>query len=189
MSTKIITKEEALSNEKWLIESIKNGLIFIYPTDTIYGLGCNATNNISVKKIREIKLRYEKPFSVLIPHTNWIDRHCLIDEDQRKLIHSKLPGPYTFFVNIKNTECVSESVNPEQKNQTLGIRIPANWFSKIVQKSDVPFITTSVNTSGKPFMKSVDDLDIAIKEKVDIIIYDGPINGKESQKIDLRKTK
>ena len=59
------------------IEDIKNGAVFIYPTDTIYGLGCDATNLASVKLIRELKYRdKDKPMSVIAPSVEWIREHC-----------------------------------------------------------------------------------------------------------------
>jgi len=183
----VVTKEWVLNNEKEVLGAIKDGLIFIYPTDTIYGLGCNAHHHEAVSVIRKIKQREEKPLSVIVPHINWVEKHCLLDKVEIKDIYKKLPGPFTFFVSTKETLILSEAINPKEQNRTIGIRIPANWFSKLVQKANVPFVTTSVNISGKPYMRTIEDLDIAIKEKVDIIIYDGPIRGKESKKIDLRK--
>ena len=77
-----------------LLEAIRAGKIFIYPTDTIYGLGCNAENSQAVKKIREMKQREEKPFSVIAQGKEWIRKNCLVKNEKDLEL---LPGPYTII--------------------------------------------------------------------------------------------
>lgn len=72
--------------------------IFIYPTDTIYGIGCDAENKTLVKKIREIKNRDNGSFSVIAPSINWILENC---ETDKKQIKKYLPGPYTLILKKK----------------------------------------------------------------------------------------
>ena len=74
--------------------------IFIYPTDTIYGIGCNAEESKLVEKIREIKNRDKKPFSIIAPSIKWILENC---ETTEKEISKYLPGPYTLILKKKNT--------------------------------------------------------------------------------------
>ena len=81
-----------------IIENILNGKIFIYPTDTLYGIGCNAMNKASVEKIREIKGRDKKPFSVIAPNIFWIKDNLIVDCDLEKY----LPGPYTVILKKKD---------------------------------------------------------------------------------------
>ena len=73
--------------------------IYVYPTDTIYGIGCDATNDKLVLKIRSIKKRDEKPFSIIAPSKDWIKNNF-------EIIHpeylDKLPGPYTLVMKPKN---------------------------------------------------------------------------------------
>ena len=71
----IVTKEEFLGSKAFYLKRISGGAVFIYPTDTIYGIGCDATNDAAVKRIREIKHRSENPFSVAVPSKNWIKGH------------------------------------------------------------------------------------------------------------------
>jgi L-threonylcarbamoyladenylate synthase len=181
---KFVDKKYVKDNEQKIIRDIKNGKIFIYPTDTIYGIGTNATNKISVGKIREIKERETKPFSVIAPNKSWIKENFYLNKKIENWL-SKIPGPLTLFLDRKNIDCVSDEVNPT--DDTLGVRIPKNWFSLIIKKAGVPFITTSVNKSGRSFMRSIEDLDEEIKDSVDYIIYEGKKSNKESVKIDLRK--
>ena len=80
----ILTKREVLMRKKELFRKIKEGAIFIYPTDTIYGIGCNAQDENAVLKIREIKNRPDTPLSVWVPSLKWIKENCELTIEQRR---------------------------------------------------------------------------------------------------------
>ena len=161
---------EILTKDKISKNKIMNGAVFIYPTDTIYGIGCDARNDKSVKRIRKIKLRETKPFSVIAPSKSWIKENCFVGDEL-----NYLPGPYTLILKLKNKNCISKFVNNDL--ETLGVRIPNHWFSKIVEELGIPIVTTSVNKTGEKFMTCLEDLDI----KVDFVIYEGKLKGKPSK--------
>ena len=182
----IINKEYVLSNKEKIHSEILKGKIFIYPTDTIYGLGTNATINSSVMKLRKIKMRNNKPFSVIAPSKDWIKENCIINKDIEEWI-KKLPGPYTLILKLKNKNAVNKEVNLGQ--ETIGIRIPNNWFTKIIEELNIPFVTTSVNISGNPYLKDIRDIEKQIEDKIDYIIEDGILDGKPSTIVNLTKDK
>lgn len=156
------------------IEDIKNGAIFIYPTDTIYGLGCDATNSESVQLIKKIKYREkDKPMSVIAPSAKWIKDNCVVDD---ALLKKYLPGPYTLILKKKNPAFLKEV----SSNDSLGVRIPDSEFTKLVEKSGRPFITTSVNFTGEPFAVKISDIPPQILDMVDIIIGVGELAGRPS---------
>lgn len=169
----VYTKEEALQNKRKIAEEIEKGAVFIYPTDTIYGLGCDATNDSAVKRIREIKGRETKPFSVIAPTKEWITQNCEAKELE------KLPGPYTLILKQKNPKAASQQTTTGL--ETLGVRIPKHWITEIVKELGKPIITTSVNTIGQPFATKLEELQ---KFNVDFIIYEGEKKGKPSTIID-----
>ena len=178
----VLTKKEFMEDrEKWMKE-ILNGSVFIYPTDTIYGIGCNAKNDKAVLRVRQLKQRPENPFSIIAPRKEWIIENCEVD-GMGEL--SRLPGPYTFILSLNSKDIISEHVNPG--SDTVGVRIPDNWFSDIVRELNVPIVTTSVNKSGKAFMTSLEDADEDIKNSVDLIIYEGPKKGKPSTIVSFDK--
>ena len=153
-------------------KEILSGKIFIYPTDTIYGIGCNALDENAVNKIKEIKGRdKDKPLSIIAPSKEWIKEHCVVDVDLEKY----LPGPYTLILKKKDPTFLSH-LSPE----TLGVRIPDNEFCQEIRNSNVPFVTTSVNLSGEKPITKIADLKPEIKDKVDIIIDSGELSGKPS---------
>lgn len=160
-------------DEKELKRLILDGKILIYPTDTIYGIGCNAENKEAVEKIREIKKRDMKPFSVIAPDFEWIKNNLLIDVN----LSDYLPGKYTIILKKKNSGLLSWVSNSD----TLGIRIPRNEFCDKIRKSGLPFITTSVNLSGEKPIIEINELREEIKSQVDIIIDSGKLDGKPSK--------
>ena len=179
---KILTKTELQSRLPEISEQIRNGAIFIYPTDTIYGIGCNALDQRAVEKIRVLKERPSNPFSIIAPSKEWIVKNCIVTKEAKEWLN-KLPGPYTLILKLKNKNAIAKNVN--QGEETIGVRIPDHWFSSIVQELGFLIVTTSANRSGRAFMTSLEDLDPKIKEGVDFIIYEGEKKGKPSKIVNL----
>ncbi|MDO8642833.1 MAG: L-threonylcarbamoyladenylate synthase [Candidatus Woesearchaeota archaeon] len=165
----IITKDEFLANKEQYFTKILDGAVFVYPTDTIYGIGCSALNHNAVKKIRELKGRGDAPFSVIAPSLGWIEENLDVTSAAREWL-AKLPGPYTLVMNMKQ-KCVADSVTVGK--ETLGVRIPNHWVSAVIAELGIPLVTTSVNKSGAAFMTSSDDVDPDLKAAVDFIIDEG----------------
>jgi L-threonylcarbamoyladenylate synthase len=159
--------------EKNIPKYILAGKIFIYPTDTIYGIGCDATNIKAVNKIKEIKQRDAgKPLSIIAPSIEWIKENLIVDCDLEKY----LPGPYTIILKKKNSKFLSHVSSTD----SLGVRIPNHEFTKMIQKAGLPFITTSVNLSGESFITKISDISPEILEGVDQVIDYGELNGNPS---------
>ncbi len=148
--------------------------IFIYPTDTIYGIGCNAEDKQLVEKIRKIKGREEKPFSIIAPNLDYILKYCKV---QLGSIKKYLPGPYTLILKKKNNKFLQHVSDTEY----MGVRIPSNEFTKILQKTGKPIITTSVNLSGEKPFNSIKEINKKILNKVDFVIDAGVLSGKPSK--------
>ena len=178
----VLSKEEVSAKAGEIKEAILDGAVFIHPTDTIYGLGCDATNKEAVGRIREIKSRFKRPFSVIAPSKEWIKENCEITKEAEEWIE-KLPGPYTLILKLKNKSAVSENANMGMG--TLGVRIPAHWISHAASAMGVPIITTSANKVDEDYMTTLEDLDPSIKKKVDFIIYEGEKKGRPSKLVNL----
>jgi len=180
----IITEAELQQRLPEIVERIKNGAVFIYPTDTIYGIGCNALDEKAVNKIRKLKESHTSPFSI-IPSKGreWIAENCLITKEEVEEWIAKLPGPYTLILKLKNKKAIAKSVNADE--DTIGLRIPDHWFSKVIEELGFPIVTTSANRSARPFMTSLEDLDQVIEDNVDFIIYEGEKKGRPSKIVNL----
>lgn len=177
-----LTKSELAIRHEEIMERIVGGEVFIHPTDTIYGLGCNALDEKAVKSIRELKERTKTPFSVWAPSKKWIEDNCELGEEGQKWLE-ELPGPYTLVLKIKNKKAVAPSVHPT--NGTMGVRLPDHWFSAVVGRLGVPIVTTSANRMGRAFMTSIENMDPEVKRGVRFIIYEGEKKGRPSKIINL----
>jgi len=157
--SRVVKKQELFDKIDFFINEMNSGKIFIYPTDTIYGIWCDATNRESINKIKEIKNRDNKPLSVIVPSFDWIKENCIINDSKLLKIKKVLPWAYTFILNLKGVG-------------TLGIRMPKHYFSDIIKKTWNSFITTSVNlTWEKPAIK-FSEISKYILDKVDYVIVD-----------------
>ncbi|MCX6769051.1 MAG: L-threonylcarbamoyladenylate synthase, partial [Candidatus Micrarchaeota archaeon] len=108
--------------------AILAGGIVIYPTDTLYGIGCDATNPLAVEKIRKLKKRDgEKPFSIIVSDFEMLKEHCKISNAQSHALQALLPGPYTFILPLKKPLPVSNS-------KSIGVRVPGHIFMRAVSK-------------------------------------------------------
>ena len=92
-------------HEHRILEKIKDGSIIIYPTDTVYGIGCNALNVDAVNKIKQIKAREgNKPMSIIAPSKEWIYQHTKATPE---LVDKYLPGKYTLVLEKKDPTFLS----------------------------------------------------------------------------------
>lgn len=172
---RILTRDEFTVEKRQLLRAMRTSL-FIYPTDTIYGIGCNALDGTLVKKVRALKRRHDLPFSVIAPSIAWIRDQCVIDERAEAWL-AKLPGPYTLVLKLKK-RTIPQEVNGGL--DTLGVRIPDSWFSGVVAELGLPVVTTSANLTGQDHMVSLDDLDRSLRDGVEMIFYDGELRGRPS---------
>ncbi len=180
----VFTQTELRLRQDEIIRKIRGGEIFIHPTDTIYGLGCNALDRKAVDKIRQFKERPTSPFSIWVPSLQWIRENCIIEERTEHWL-KQLPGPYTLIVRLKNRDFLADNLAPGLEK--VGIRLPTHWFGKIVEAAGVPIVTTSANKAGRPFMTCLKDLDPEIEKGVEFMIYEGEKIGRPSKIIDVEK--
>ncbi len=179
----VIKLAEALSSKREeVIKAIREGKVFVYPTDTIYGIGCNAEVSESVERIRRLKGRDgSKPFSVIAPSLEWIEENATAAKENMEFARSLLPGPYTVVMKAKT----SAPASVVSGSGTIGIRIPSSPFTDIVKEAGVPFVTTSVNLSGEEPIKRIEDIPREMREGIDIIVDAGEIDGLPSRVFDL----
>lgn len=126
-----------------VVEILKNGGLIIYPTDTVYGLGCDITNSKALEKIAKIKgVKLEKAnFSFICSDlSNLSDYVKQIDTSTFKILKRSLPGPYTFILPGNNN-----LPKEFKKKNTVGIRVPDNNIAiEIVKLLGNPIVSTSI---------------------------------------------
>jgi len=166
-----------------VVESLKQGGVVIYPTDTTYGLGCDIFNRKGIKKIYQIKQRDpRKPFSFICNDLAEVSNYAQVSNFAFRILKRHLPGPYTFI--LEATKIVPDALTTRQK--TVGIRIPDNAISRmIVQELGHPLVTTSANISGQDAIQDPELVEDKMEKMVDMVVDGGVSMGIESTIISL----
>lgn len=149
---------------------VKAGEVFIYPTDTVYGLGCDVFNEEAVERIFKIKERAgNKPLSVAFHSVEQLLKFVKVDAAQEAKIKELLPGAYTFIVQ---NESIPSNVTTGLP--TVGVRVPDYGPTlELIREADTPIVTTSVNISGMAPACTLHDIEAEMVQKVDFVIDAG----------------
>ena len=167
-----------------VVDCLKDGGVIIYPTDTVYGIGCDIHNRKAVERICQIRnIKPDKAqFSFICHDLSHISDFCTgIDNPTFKLMKRLLPGPYTFILNATNQ--VPKLF--QSKKRTVGIRIPNNAIPlEIVRQLGNPIMTASVQDDGDMIEYTTDPSLIYERfgAQVDMVI-DGGYGGFEGSTV------
>jgi tRNA threonylcarbamoyl adenosine modification protein (Sua5/YciO/YrdC/YwlC family) len=171
---------------KKVVEVLKNGGLVIYPTDTVYGLGCDITNTKALERIAKIKgVKLEKAnFSFICSDLSHISDYIKqIDTSTFKILKRALPGPYTFILPGNN-----DLPKEFKKKTTVGIRVPDNAIAlEMVRQLGNPIVSTSIHNEDEVLEYSTDPELIFEKWQnlVDLVIDGGYGDNIGSTIIDL----
>ena len=169
-----------------VLEVLRNGGLIIYPTDTVYGLGCDITNTKALERIAKIKgIKLEKANFSFICYdlSNLSDYVKQIDTATFKILKKNLPGPFTFILPGNNN-----LPKEFKKKKTVGIRIPDNnIIREIVKLLGNPIVSTSIYDEDEILEYSTDPELIFEKwqDKVDLVIDGGYGDNIPSTIVDL----
>ena len=157
-----------------VVRALRNGAVIIYPTDTIYGMGCDIHNARAVERVARIKgiKPAKNDFSFICYDLSHIADYARVSNQAFKLMKRVLPGPFTFLLEASGN--VPKLLNTNKK--TVGIRVPDhNIPRQIVQELGNPIITTSIRDEDEVIEYSTDPELIFEKfqHQVDIIIDGG----------------
>ena len=130
---------------KKVVEIFKNGGVMVFPTDTVYGIGCDPYNENAVKKIYEIKSRDKiKSLPVLAYSIDIVKQIVMMDKLTEKIVEKYWPGPLTLILKLKDQK-LKKSLNLEEK---IAIRIPNSECTLKLLKECNLLVGTSANVSG-----------------------------------------
>jgi tRNA threonylcarbamoyl adenosine modification protein (Sua5/YciO/YrdC/YwlC family) len=165
------------------VEILKGGGIIIYPTDTVYGMGCDLFNKRGIEKIYEIQRRDRKqPLSFICADLKDISHYARVSDDAYKIMKRLLPGPYTFI--LEASRVVPKIILP--KRQTTGIRIPDNRICQaLVAEMGSPVISTSVKDEAGELLSDPRVIGEIFGKRVDMIIDGGIIAAEPSSVVSL----
>ncbi|HIE34144.1 MAG TPA: threonylcarbamoyl-AMP synthase [Candidatus Altiarchaeales archaeon] len=166
---------------------LRNGKILVYPTDTVYGLGCSI-NSDNIRRIFDVKRRDRKnPLSVAFPDMEMLKKYVFLGNKEEKFIRKHIDEPYTFVVRKRDS--IPDIVTSGR--DTVGARIPNLRITReIIKMANTPIITTSANISGKEAPADFNEIDERIKRMADLLIDSCKCRvGKPSRIIDLVRDK
>ncbi|MFC4094380.1 L-threonylcarbamoyladenylate synthase [Euzebyella saccharophila] len=150
------------------VEVLKNGGLILYPTDTVWGIGCDATNKEAVKKVYDLKNREDsKALICLVGNDGMLEKHV---ENVPDLAYDLID------LSTKPTTIIYDHPKGIAKNlvasdNTLAIRVASDKFCQyLINKFRKPIVSTSANISGQPTPKSFDEISSAILKGVDYVV-------------------
>jgi L-threonylcarbamoyladenylate synthase len=144
-----------------VIKCVRNGGVVVFPTDTLFALSCDATNDFAVKRVFEIKGReFNKPLPIFVSGIEMASEYIEMNDDARSLAKEFWPGKLTILGKSKAGVKLSKAIN--NGTDTIAVRVPECMVAlEIVKALNVPLVGTSANISGDDNLSSIE----LIKEK------------------------
>jgi L-threonylcarbamoyladenylate synthase len=170
-----------------IVEYLKSGKVIAYPTDTVYGLGCDARDSQAIMRINKIKgERGKKPLLVLISDFLMLKKYCFVNLEQTEYLEKVWPGPVT--VILKRRPILPNELTGGQNS--LAVRLPdSDFLIKIISVAGFPVVSTSLNKKGDKPLLDIKNLETHFKYLPDLVIDAGAAEKtKPSKLIDLRDT-
>lgn len=189
MMKTIVAKIETRKIDKKIIdkavEIMNGGGVIIYPTETCYGIGCDATNPKATNKIYTIKMRDKnKPLPIIVSSVIMISKYAIITPQMKHLVKKFMPGPLTIVARTKGSS-LGKTIG-----KSVSFRITSNNIAlSLVKKLKLPMISTSANISGEAPLYRIDNVIKKFNKKVDMIIDAGKLKkNRPSTCIDMSES-
>lgn len=156
---------------KAAVDVLRDGGLIVYPTDSVYGLGCDLLNKSAIEKIYQCKGNDKrKLLSFICPDLKGIAEYAYISNPAYKVMRHLLPGPYTFILNA--TKRVPKILLENRK--TIGIRVPDNPICQgLLSEFGHPIINTSASLSGQSYLNDPDEIAETFKHLADLFLDAG----------------
>ena len=166
-----------------IVDIIRNGGIVAYPTDTVYGIGCDIMNKKAIARVYQIKQRPKsKPFSFICSDLKNISYYAKVSNYAYKTMRRLLPGPFTFI--LEGSRQVPKMMLTKRK--TAGIRVPEHAIChSIVTELGNPVISTSATEPDGTIMSHPSLIHDFFGSRLDAVIDGGPVSGQPSSVISL----
>ncbi len=166
----IITLEDCLTQQDDIIHEIVHNKIFVYPTDSLYGIGAIFTAE-NIEKIAIMKQRpSEKKVSIIAPSRDWIFEHFTVTNYDFLIECFNSYHAISFILSPKSSDSTVSLYESWYDNNTVSVRLIKHPFQQIITKANVPFISTSANIAWEGNVKIINDLSPSIGAQVDYII-------------------
>jgi tRNA threonylcarbamoyl adenosine modification protein (Sua5/YciO/YrdC/YwlC family) len=164
-------------------ETLERGGVIAYPTDTLYGIGCDIMNKRAIARIYQIKQRSkDKPFSFICSDLKNISQYAKVSNYAYKTMRRLLPGPFTFI--LEGSNLVPKMMLTKRK--TAGIRVPNNTICLcLINTLGHPIISTTARTVEGDVLNEPWLIEEHFGRQLDLVIDGGPAPGRPSSVISL----
>jgi tRNA threonylcarbamoyl adenosine modification protein (Sua5/YciO/YrdC/YwlC family) len=166
-----------------VVDILRSGGVIVYPTDTVYGLGCDIRSKKALERVRRIKkMDNKRHLSFVFADLKAIAEYAQVDDPSYKVLRRYLPGPYTFV--LRATRLVPRIVLT--KRQEVGIRIPDNKICQaLLAELGNPILSSSVRLPDDQLLDDPKEIDKIYKGQVDLVIDGGVFMPQPSSIISL----
>jgi len=168
-------------------EIVRNGGLVVYPTETVYGLGCDPLNVEAVKRVFQVKGDRKKPLPILASSIKHVEKIAYLSESAKSVAKKLWPGPLTMVLAKKPSLPDMATCNQD----SVGVRIPRHDVAiRLVQLSKGLLVGTSANKTGKKPPRTAEEAAKQIGKEVDLILDGGPTGfGISSTVVDFTSLK
>ncbi len=166
-----------------IADVLRSGGVISYPTDTVYGIGCDICNKKGIERIYQIKRRPKhKPFSFICADLKNISKYARVSNFAYRIMRKLLPGPYTFI--LEGSSLVPKLMLTPRR--TVGIRVPDNTVClAIVRALGHPIVTTSAALGDAEVMSDPRDIEETLGSVLDMIVDGGILQIEPSTVVSL----
>jgi len=183
MLIEINPKNPQMRHIRRVVDILKDGGVIAYPTDTVYGIGCDILNKKAIQRVYQIKQKPKsQPFSFICSDLKDISQYAKVSNYAYKTMRRLLPGPYTFI--LEGSRLVPEIMLTRRK--TAGIRVPNHAIClALVKELGNPIISTSATTPDHTVLTDPSLIHDFFRSRIDVVIDGGPVAGQPSSIISL----
>ncbi len=155
---------------------LADGGLVVYPTETAYGIGCDALNPDAIDRVYKAKQRpREKGLTVICSSLEQVENHASLNDSERRLVKELMPGPLTLVVEPK------EHI-PENLNTDFAFRVSSSELCRELA-SEFPVVATSANISGRETSYSVDQISRELLDEVDAVLDRGELGSSPTSTV------
>ena len=155
------------------VELLRAGGVVVYPTDTVYGIGCSIFQADAIERVYRIKKQERsKPFSFICSDLSHISEYARVENPAFRLMKRLIPGPYTFILPASRMKQIPRSMMSKRK--TVGIRVPDNKVCQaLVRELGNPILSASVTDAEGAVLNDPADIEEQYGRLVDIVLDSG----------------
>jgi tRNA threonylcarbamoyl adenosine modification protein (Sua5/YciO/YrdC/YwlC family) len=167
------------------VDALRTGGVIIYPTDTVYGMGCSVENKNAIEKIYLIKRqRQDKPYSFVCSDLKHISEYARVSDPAFKVMKRLIPGPYTFVLPAARMKQLPKIL--VSRRRTVGIRVPDSPIAlALVRGLEHPVLSTSVSLEDGELLNDPDQIVNMFHNRVEMIVDGGILTSAPSSVVDL----